>query len=105
MHKFIAVAALCVACFAVPVLPSQAAPMSKAQSNCLIFPMFKKECWDMGAETAMAVPAMAMAATTATVDAAADAASDVKLPVMDMKLPMLMDCSTAPAGSGHLLDC
>jgi len=67
--------------------------------------MFKKECWDMGAQKAMVVPAMAVAATTATVDAAADAASDVKLPAMDMKLPTLMNCSTAPAGSGHLLDC
>jgi len=99
MHKFIAVAALCVASFAVPVLPSQAAPMmSKAETNCLIFPMFKKECWDMGAEKAMAVPAMAMAATTATVDAVDDAASD-------MKMPMMMNCTKAPAGSGHMLDC
>jgi len=104
MHKFIAVAALCVASFAVPVLPSQAAPMSKAERDCLIFPMFKKECWDMGAKNAMAVPAMAVAATTATVDAAADAASEVKLPAMDIKLPM-MNCSQAPAGSGHMLDC
>ena len=102
MHKFVAVAALCVASFAVPVLPTQAAPMmSKAETNCLIFPMFKKECWDMGAKEAAAVPAMAMAATTTTVKAA----SDMKMPMMDMKMPMMMTCTKAPAGSGHLLDC
>ncbi len=99
MHKFLAVAALCVVSFAVPVLPSQAAPMmSEAETNCLIFPMFKKECWEMGAEKAMAVPAAVATATVATTDAAVDTAKDIKL-------PMWPTCSKAPAGSGHLLDC
>jgi hypothetical protein len=45
MQKYLAVAALCVASFAMPVLPTQAAPMlSETEANCLIFPMLKKEC-------------------------------------------------------------
>jgi hypothetical protein len=99
MQKFVAVAALCVASFAMPVLPAQAAPtLSDAEANCLIFPMFKKECWDMGAEKAMAVPAAAATATVAAADAVTDTAKDIKL-------PLLWNCTAAPAGSGHLLDC
>jgi hypothetical protein len=99
MHKLVAVAALCVAGFAVPVLPTQAAPMmSAAESDCLIFPMFKKECWEMGAEKAMDVPKAAASATMAAGDAANDAARG-------MKVPTLWTCAAAPAGSGHLLDC
>jgi hypothetical protein len=99
MHKFIAVAALCAASFAMPVLPTQAAPaMSDAKANCLIFPMFKKECWDMGVENAKAVPAAVATATVAAADAATDTAKDIKL-------PLVWNCKAAPAGSGHLLDC
>jgi hypothetical protein len=99
MHKFLAAAALCVVSFAVPVLPTQAAPiMSDADTNCLIFPMFKKECWEMGAQMAAAVPTAVVATAAATTDAAEDTAKDIKL-------PMLMHCTRAPAGSGHLLDC
>jgi hypothetical protein len=95
MQKYIALAALCVAGFAMPMLPAQAAPaISEAEANCLIFPMFKKECWDMGAERALAVPTAVAGATVA----AADAAGDVKL-------PLLWNCTAAPSGSGHLLDC
>lgn len=95
MQKYLVVAALCAATFAMPVLPANAAPaQSEAEANCLIFPMLKKECWEMGAERAAAVPA---AVATATV-AAADAAGEVKL-------PLLWNCARAPAGSGHLLDC
>ena len=99
MQKFLAVAALCVASLAMPVLPTQAAPMmSEAEANCLILPMFKKECWEMGAEKAMGVPAAAATATVAAADAPTDTAKDIKL-------PMIWNCSAAPAGSGHLLDC
>jgi hypothetical protein len=99
MHKFVAVAALCVASFAMPVLPTQAAPtLSDAEANCLIFPMFKKDCWELGAQKAKAVPAAVATTAAVTVDAADDAAHDVKL-------PLLWHCSRAPAGSGHLLDC
>jgi hypothetical protein len=95
MQKYLAVAALCVASFAMPVLPAHAAPMlSAAEADCLIFPMLKKECWEMGAERALAVPAAMASATVA----AADAAGDVTL-------PLLWNCARAPAGSGHLLDC
>lgn len=99
MQKFIAVAALCVASFAMPVLPTQAATaLSEAEANCLIFPLFKKECWELGAEKAGAVPAAAATATVAAADAAADVAGDVKV-------PLLWNCTAAPAGSGHLLNC
>jgi len=99
MQKFIAVAALCVASFAMPVLPTQAAPaLSDAEANCLIFPMFKKECWQMGAEKAEEATATVAAATVTAADAATDTAKDIKL-------PLIWNCSAAPAGSGHLLDC
>jgi hypothetical protein len=33
-----------------PVLPTQAAPtLSDAEAHCLILPIFKKDCWDLGA--------------------------------------------------------
>lgn len=99
MQKSIAVAALCVASFAMPVLPTQAAPaLSDAEANCLIFPVLKKECWEMGAEKAGAVPAAAATATVAAADAAAEVATEVKV-------PLIWNCTMAPAGSGHLLDC
>ncbi|RYG95551.1 MAG: hypothetical protein EON57_16470 [Alphaproteobacteria bacterium] len=99
MQKFVAVAALCVASFVMPVLPTQAAPaLSDAETNCLIFPMLKKECWQMGADMAMAVPATVATATVAAADAAVDTAEDIKLPLWPT-------CTKAPAGSGHLLDC
>ena len=96
MHKLIAIAALCATTIAVPVLPTQAAPMlSEAQTNCLILPMLKKECWQRGADMVTA-PAQAVAAMA---EDTADAAVEVKLPVM------WWNCSASPAGSGHLLDC
>lgn len=95
MQKYLAVAALCAASLVIPALPAHAAPaLSEAEVNCLIFPMLKKECWEMGAERATAVPA---AVASATVDAA-ETASDVRV-------PLLWNCTIAPAGSGHLLDC
>jgi len=99
MQKFLAVAALCVASFAMPVLPTQAAPtLSDAEASCLVFPMFKKECWQLGAEKAMAVPAAVATTTVAAADAAEDVADGAKL-------PLLWNCTRAAAGSGHLLDC
>lgn len=99
MHKILAAAALCAASFAMPVLPIQAAPLlSDAQTNCLVFPMFKKECWQLGAAQAAAVPAAVAATTKTAAVAAADTARDIKL-------PLVWHCSRAPAGSGHLLDC
>jgi len=99
MQKFLAVAALCVASVAMPVLPTQAAPaLSSAETNCLIFPMFKKDCWELGAAKAAAVPVAVASAAAVTVQAVDDTAGDARL-------PMLWTCSRAPAGSGHLLDC
>jgi hypothetical protein len=99
MQKYLAVVALCVASFAMPVLPTRAAPtLSDAEANCLIFPMLKKECWELGATKAKAAP-LAVAATAA---GAAEAADDA---ARDAKLPLWWTCSRAPAGSGHLLDC
>jgi hypothetical protein len=99
MQKFLAVAALCVASVTMPVLPTQAAPvLSNAETNCLIFPLLNKECWELGAEQAKAAPAAVATTAAATVAAADDAAHDVKL-------PLWWNCSRAPAGSGHLLDC
>lgn len=96
MNKFLAVVALCATSFVVPVMPTQAATMlTDAEANCLVFPMFKKECWQMGAERATAVPKAVAAATTK----AADAALDIKVPVR------WWDCHAAPQGSKHLLDC
>ncbi|WP_374621112.1 hypothetical protein [Devosia sp.] len=96
MHRILAVVALCATSFAVPILPTQAAPLlTDDQANCLIFPMLKKECWQMGADMVSApVTAVAMAAGDA-----ADAAGEVKLPFM------WWNCTAAEAGSGHLLDC
>ena len=92
MNKLLVVAALVASSFAVPVLPASAAStLSDAEANCLIFPMFKKECWEMGAAHAKAA--------TASVAMATEEAAD------DVKLPLWWNCTRAPAGSGHLLDC
>jgi hypothetical protein len=89
MNKFLAVVALCATSLAVPVVPVQAAPvLTDAQANCLIFPMFKKECWHMGAET-----------MTSATKKTADAALDIKVPVK------WWECKTAPKGSKYLLVC
>jgi len=96
MKKLIAVAALCATSFAVPVLPVQAAPaLSKAEANCLIFPIFKKECWELGAKQASAVP-----------KAASKAGSEMAQAALDVKVPLpWWKCTAAAKGSGHLLDC
>lgn len=92
MKKLIAVATLVASSFAVPVLPANAAPvLSDAQANCLVFPMLKKECWEMGAATAKAA--------TESVAMSTEAAAS------ELKLPMWWTCSRAEPGSGHLLDC
>ncbi len=96
MHRMLAVVALCATSFAVPILPTQAAPLlTDDQANCLIFPMLKKECWQMGADMVSApAKAVAMAAGDAS-----DAVGEVKLPLM------WWNCTAAESGSGHLLDC
>jgi hypothetical protein len=92
MKRLLVVAALVASSFAVPVLPVSAASMlSDAEADCLIFPMFKKQCWEMGAERARAA--------TATVAAASQEAAE------EVSLPFWWKCTRAPAGSGHLLDC
>lgn len=92
MKKLVLVAALVASGFAVPVLPTTAAPvLSDPEMNCLIFPALKKECWEKGAEMLKAAPKSVALATE-------DAADTVKL-------PLLWKCTAAPKGSGHLLDC
>jgi len=91
MKKLIAVATLAASCFAVPVLPANAAALTDAQRDCLVFPMFKKECWDMGAANVKA----ATQSVAMTTEAAAS----------EIKLPLWWTCTKAEAGSGHLLDC
>ena len=95
MKKLVLVSALVASTFAVPVLPTTAASvLSDPEVNCLIFPALKKECWEKGAELLKAAPTTVAMAT----EDAADAADSVKL-------PLLWNCTRAPAGSGHLLDC
>lgn len=90
--RLVLAAALVAASFAVPTLPATAAPaLSDSEVNCLIFPMLKKECWDKGAEMLKATPKTVAAATETT--------------ATKLKLPMLWNCTAAPKGSGHLLDC
>ncbi len=90
MTKLVVVAALLGSLFVVPVLPASAAPMTAAQKDCLVFPMFKKQCWEMGVKTVSAAPkAVAMAAE--------DVAAEVKIP--------MWGCTPAPKGSGHLWNC
>ncbi|WP_421759782.1 hypothetical protein [Devosia sp.] len=90
MTKLVVVAALLGSLFVVPVLPASAAPLTAAQKDCLVFPMFKKQCWEMGVKTVSAAPkAVAMAAE--------DVAAEVKIP--------MWGCTPAPKGSGHLLNC
>ena len=93
MNKLVVVAALVGTIFAAPALPAQAASMmSDAQTNCLIFPLLKKECWEMGAKAVAAAPeAVAMAVE--------DTAAEVKMPMK------WWTCTAAPKGSGHLVDC
>jgi hypothetical protein len=96
MKKLVLVAALVASTFAVPVLPTTAASvLSDAEANCLIFPALKKECWDKGAAMLKATPTTVAMATEKAATDAADA----------VKLPMLWNCTAAPKGSGHLLDC
>jgi hypothetical protein len=90
MKKLLIVAALVATSFAAPVAPVSAATTAAAKSSldCLIFPIFKKECWEKGAAAVSAAPKAAA------------------VTVHQMKLPfMWWDCKPAAAGSGHMLDC
>jgi hypothetical protein len=92
MKRLVLVAALVASGFAVPVLPAAAAPLlSDSEVNCLIFPALKKECWEKGAEMLKATPTTVAEATETT--------------ATKLKLPLLWNCTAAPKGSGHLLDC
>ncbi len=92
MKKLIVVAVLAASSFAVPTLPANAAPaLTDEQANCLILPMFKKDCWEQGAAAAKSVGA-SVASTTETV-------------VEETRLPLWWKCTAAAKGSGHLLDC
>ena len=98
MKKIIAVAALVAASFAAPALPTQAATMEAADANCVVFPMFKRECW----EQAHAWAAERHAAVHAAVSAEADGLDEMNPP----KVPVeWWNCTRAAEGSGHLLDC
>jgi hypothetical protein len=92
--KLVVVAALLGSLFVVPVLPVSAAPMTAAQKDCLVFPMLKKQCWEMGART---VSETVAAAPRAVAMAAEDVATEVIVP--------MWGCTPAPRGSGHLLKC
>ena len=99
MKKLVLVAALVASTFAVPVLPTTAASvLSDPEVNCLIFPALKKECWEKGAE-------MLKATSTTVAVAAADTAAAAEDTADAVKLPLLWNCTAAPKGSGHLLDC
>ncbi|HEV2514224.1 MAG TPA: hypothetical protein VGV07_03165 [Devosia sp.] len=99
MKRLVLVAALAASGFAVPVLPAAAAPMlSDSEVNCLIFPALKKECWERGAEMLKATPATVVTATATVAEATETTATK-------LKLPLLWNCTAAPQGSGHLLDC
>ena len=99
MKKLVLVAALVASTFAVPVLPTTAASvLSDPEANCRIFPALKKECWQKGADMLKAAPTTVAMATAGAAEATEDAASAVKL-------PLLWNCTAAPKGSGHLLDC
>jgi hypothetical protein len=92
MKRLVLVAAFVASGFAVPVLPAAAAPLlSDSEVNCLIFPILKKECWEKGAEVLEATPTTVAEATETTAS--------------KLKLPLLWNCTAAPKGSGHLLDC
>ena len=92
MNKLLVVAALVASSFAVPVLPANAAPaLTDEQANCLILPMFKKECWEQGAAAARSV-GHSVASTTETV-------------IEEPHLPLWWNCTAAAKGSGHLLEC
>ena len=92
MKRLVLVAALVASGFAVPVLPVAAAPaLTDSEVNCLIFPALKKECWEKGAAMLKATPKTVATAVEAT--------------PTKLKLPMVWNCTAAPKGSGHLLDC
>ena len=86
--KIVLAAAMTAAMLVVPTVPVQAATLSDTQKDCLIFPMLKKACWELGAEQA----ADAGMAVTA-------AAAEVKVPVR------WWNCTRAAEGAGYLYEC
>ncbi len=86
--KIVLAAAITAAMLVVPVVPVSAATLSDTQKDCLIFPMLKKACWELGAEHA----ADAGKAVT-------EAAAEIKVPVR------WWNCTRAPEGSGYMFTC
>jgi hypothetical protein len=99
MKKIVAVAALVAASFAAPALPTQAATtMEEMDSNCWVFPMFKQECWEKAHDWFADRHAAAHAAFETNMSGLGD--------VTPPKWPVeWWNCTRAPEGSGHLLDC
>jgi hypothetical protein len=89
MKKFIAIAALAAATFAVPVLPAQAATVADVVDSCLVLPMLKKECWPTADER----PVFVTTSATSTDKAIA------------WPVPAWWNCTPAAEGAGYLLDC
>jgi hypothetical protein len=86
--KIVLAAAIAAAMLVLPSVPVQAATLSDTQKDCLIFPMLKKACWELGAEQA----ADASMAVTA-------AAAEIKVPVR------WWNCTRAADGAGYLYEC
>jgi hypothetical protein len=92
MKKTIAVAALVAASLSVPALPVQAATLAEwvnENSNCLVFGVLKRECWQAADE-----------ATDEVVLSYRDAAR-----ARGWNTGLWRDCDLAEPGSGTLLVC
>jgi hypothetical protein len=86
--KIVLAAAITAAMLVLPVVPVNAATLSDTQKDCLIFPMLKKACWELGADHA----ADASKAVT-------EAATEIKVPVR------WWTCTRAADGAGYLYEC
>jgi hypothetical protein len=86
--KIVLAAAITAAMLVLPTVPVSAATLSDTQKDCLIFPMLKKACWELGAKHAADAG-----------EAVAAAATAVKVPVR------WWTCTRAPEGAGYLYEC
>ena len=86
--KIVFAAAIAAAMLVLPSVPVNAATLSDTQKDCLIFPMLKKACWELGAEHA------------------ADAGKAVTAAVTEVKVPVRWwTCTRAADGAGYLYEC
>ena len=86
--KIVLAAAIAAAMLVLPSVPVSAATLSDTQKDCLIFPMLKKACWELGAEQA------------------ADAGMAVSAAVTEVKVPVRWwNCTRAADGAGYLYEC